>query len=185
MGEIVFPLCPQGHEYRPENTYTDKRGARHCKTCRRERMAARRAEQPKKGQGWQNAAKTHCPKGHEYSAENTARNRDGKRRCLTCARANSRVQNVKRYGITGQLIAEMFEAQDRRCDICRKEFGHDLKPHIDHDHACCPGGGSCGKCIRALLCAPCNHGLGKFLDSPELLRAAALYLERHRGSITS
>jgi hypothetical protein len=36
-----------------------------------------------------NKAKTHCPKGHEYSEENTMR-RDGKRHCLTCVRLRAR-----------------------------------------------------------------------------------------------
>jgi hypothetical protein len=29
--------CPQGHEYTPENTYYRANGARHCRTCMRER----------------------------------------------------------------------------------------------------------------------------------------------------
>lgn len=37
-----------------------------------------------------NAAKTHCPQGHPYDAENTLRTRDGKRVCRTCARAATR-----------------------------------------------------------------------------------------------
>ena len=72
--------CPQGHEFTSENTYTDPRGYRHCKTCRRERMADRRPEGP--GAGAHNAAKTHCPQGHEYDRVNSA----GSRECLTCRR---------------------------------------------------------------------------------------------------
>lgn len=33
--------CKHGHDFTPENTYTDKRGSRHCLTCRRETMLAR------------------------------------------------------------------------------------------------------------------------------------------------
>jgi hypothetical protein len=38
------------------------------------------------------------------------------------------------------------------------------------------------KAIRAFLCVDCNHGLGRFCDDPALLRAAAGYTERFRGT---
>jgi hypothetical protein len=34
--------------------------------------------------GWHNAAKTHCPRGHPYSLENTYIQHGGGRRCRTC-----------------------------------------------------------------------------------------------------
>ena len=34
--------------------------------------------------GNRNAAKTHCPYGHEYTVENTWREKDGRRRCRSC-----------------------------------------------------------------------------------------------------
>jgi hypothetical protein len=33
-GRKNFTHCPQAHEFTEENTYTDKRGNRHCKRCR-------------------------------------------------------------------------------------------------------------------------------------------------------
>ncbi len=33
-----------------------------------------------------NAAKTHCPQGHEYTHENTYRHADGRRVCIACRR---------------------------------------------------------------------------------------------------
>lgn len=33
-----------------------------------------------------NAKKTHCPRNHEYSVENTFRRRDGRRECKECMR---------------------------------------------------------------------------------------------------
>jgi hypothetical protein len=35
-------VCPHGHEYTPENTYTDKRGARHCRRCNANRGKLRK-----------------------------------------------------------------------------------------------------------------------------------------------
>jgi HNH endonuclease len=37
-----------------------------------------------------NAAKTHCPQGHEYTPENTRINNKGQRVCIMCARAACR-----------------------------------------------------------------------------------------------
>jgi len=47
-----------------------------------------------------NAAKTHCPKGHEYTEENTYRYPDGRRRCRTCNRDEAReYQRRKRTSV--------------------------------------------------------------------------------------
>jgi hypothetical protein len=54
---------------------------------------------------------------------------------------------------------------------------------VDHDHACCPGGKSCGKCVRGLLCEWCNRILGLALDDPGRLAAAIRYL-RDAGTVT-
>lgn len=35
--------CPRGHEYDTENTYVAPMGGRHCRACRRERYAERKA----------------------------------------------------------------------------------------------------------------------------------------------
>lgn len=44
-----------------------------------------------------NARKTHCPKGHEYTAENTRVSADGERNCRVCHRAmNARYKARKR-----------------------------------------------------------------------------------------
>lgn len=43
------------------------------------------------------------------------------------------------------------------CEICKRGFDN---LHIDHDHSCCPGNYSCGKCLRGLLCPGCNSNLG-------------------------
>jgi hypothetical protein len=43
-----------------------------------------------------NARKTHCPKGHPYSEENTYRNPEGQRYCRICGRARNRAAYRKK-----------------------------------------------------------------------------------------
>ena len=50
---------------------------------------------------------------------------------------------------------------------------------VDHDRSCCPGYKSCGKCLRGLIRRNLNVALGMFGDDPELLRAAADYIESY------
>ena len=72
----------------------------------------------------------------------------------------------------------MYEKQQGRCAICgTDEPGSKFKHfHVDHDHVT-------GQ-VRALLCSDCNTGLGKFRDDPDLLRAAATYIQFYDRSFT-
>lgn len=84
------------------------------------------------------------------------------------------------YSLTPGKFNEMLTSQDNRCAICLTEFGDGrmLGARVDHDHSCCPGSKSCGKCVRALLCASCNSGIGMFKDSPAMLERAIEYLHK-------
>lgn len=80
------------------------------------------------------------------------------------------------YGITAEVVEQMYEQQGRRCAICfvYKELNTNLNTdslHVDHDH-------STGM-VRGLLCYACNLGLGHMKDSGDLLRSAISYLEKH------
>jgi len=87
------------------------------------------------------------------------------RKCKECRR----VQRLRdKYGDISQPLFG--------CEIC----GSDRNLHVDHDHACCPGPMTCGKCFRGWLCSNCNTSLGLMKDDPERLRAAAKYLEGFR-----
>ena len=89
--------------------------------------------------------------------------------------ANRPKLTAARKGLTAETVQALRDAQGGRCAICPSEL---TTPHIDHDHSCCPGQRSCGRCVRGLLCASCNHMLGKAQDKPEVLEAAATYLRQ-------
>lgn len=72
---------------------------------------------------------------------------------------------LRRYGLT---IAERELIVAKGCAICGG-----VATHLDHDHTT--------GAVRDGLCGGCNVGLGMFSDDPARLRAAALYLEAHRG----
>lgn len=169
--------CPQGHAYDSENTYVDPQGYRQCRTCRKDRVYASRAPGP--GQGAHNLAKTHCPAGHPYSEENTYRNPQGRRMCKTCSRANGAAQRIKSHGVSSEMFAALLDNQDGSCKICGTEINERSGQCIDHDHGCCPGVFSCGKCVRGILCKDCNTAIGFMRDDPERLRAAAAYLDNY------
>lgn len=78
-----------------------------------------------------------------------------------------------KYGLDAAGVVALWD--DAKCAMC----GETEDLHIDHDHACCdnPKGGSCGACVRGLLCANCNHLLGFAGDKPERLMAAVAYLD--------
>lgn len=80
-----------------------------------------------------------------------------------------------RHGLTSERYEEMLMGQNYGCATCGRD---DETLHIDHDHACCPGKKSCGKCVRTLLCTRCNVALGMTLENPDVLRGLALYAER-------
>lgn len=84
------------------------------------------------------------------------------------------------FNISVDDYEAMLSAQGGRCanPRCRTDVpGGTGVFHIDHDHGCCPKDRSCGKCIRGLLCANCNLGLGNFKDNLTLLQGAIEYLQ--------
>jgi len=82
---------------------------------------------------------------------------------------------LTKYGITTEDYERMLDAQGGGCAACGARPGK-RRLHVDHDHACCPGRTSCGRCIRGLLCHGCNNALGCVKDDPELLVRLAAYL---------
>lgn len=83
----------------------------------------------------------------------------------------------RKYGINYADYAALLEAQKGVCACCgrpetKMQFGSIRMLSVDHDH-------ETGK-VRGLLCGNCNNGIGYFgNDRPDLLRAAADYLDRY------
>lgn len=74
----------------------------------------------------------------------------------------------------------ILDAQGHVCAVCKQPNRHKKGFHVDHDHSCCPGQKSCGKCVRGVLCNGCNAALGHAEDSPDRLRQLIQYLEYSR-----
>ena len=124
--------------------------------------------------------------------------RENNRDRLLAIRKKSEAKNKKRnaelrresallrsYGITTAEYDRMLEDQNYQCAICRVDScstGRRLS--VDHKHDMRMRGGELvdvnkgnSDSIRGLLCQACNTAIGKLKDSPELLRAAAHYIE--------
>lgn len=93
--------------------------------------------------------------------------------------------NIRRYGLTMEKYRALLAAQGGVCAICGSaDAGGRGRFSVDHDHRCCPERlRSCGKCVRGLLCSPCNTGIGLLRDDPERLIAAAAYLTASRLTV--
>jgi len=108
-----------------------------------------------------------------------------KPRCSTHIRAaNARTKDGQRrryeanqYGLPEGFYQALYEAQGGRCAWCNKATGDAKKLAVDHDHRCCAGQTSCGKCVRGLLCGVCNQFLGyRMGDNPEVIQRGKDYL---------
>jgi hypothetical protein len=142
----------------------------------------------------------------EYRANNKERIRANQRAWYALPENNQRVKDTAnawqkerrpyrreyhrdwRFGLEKGAWDRLFAEQGRCCAICKTtDPGLDKDWPTDHDHSCCPGDKKkkCGKCVRGILCHPCNVSIGFMQDAPERLRAAADYLERTRQRLSN
>lgn len=79
------------------------------------------------------------------------------------------------YGLSVEEWAAMYNAQDRRCKVCKAFLGLDKPgrggPAVDHCH-------KTGR-IRGILCFPCNSAIGHARDCPKILAAMIAYVQEH------
>lgn len=151
--------------------------AEHCDMHRMQQMKGRELTKPGKvrsktkinaqGLVW-------CKECEGYSDINNFRMVNDKPSTL-CIRHRKDLDLKATYNITIDQYEEMLATQAGTCFISNCDVSESLA--VDHDHACCSGEKSCGKCVRGLLCYKHNLALGLFNDDVEALRLAADYLE--------
>lgn len=101
--------------------------------------------------------------------------------CTKCKTENQHKRTVKKHGISYDQYLDMLSSQNNKCKICEnEEKSSKSRLSIDHDHSCCPGENSCGKCVRGLLCSNCNMSLGNAKDSIEILEKMIEYLKAYQ-----
>ncbi len=130
---------------------------------------------------WYERTTKRYKKRADYMAEYRLRNDE---RTKECARERTRlyrerqpdkwrIPRLRRYGLTIADYDRMVDEQKGVCAICHGHQPDGRRLYVDHCHTT--------GIVRGLLCVSCNRGLGSFIDNPEALRRAALYLERAEG----
>ena len=107
--------------------------------------------------------------------------RDGKSRrtetyCKECRKFMGHERGIEKYGLDLDSYMKMFSEQNGVCKICDRPEMDGRRLSIDHDHSCCAGASSCGKCIRGLICFKCNSALGMVQDNVAILKSMIKYL---------
>jgi hypothetical protein len=80
--------------------------------------------------------------------------------------------NWEKHGITEEYYRSLLSIYNGNCHSCLSRPA----TNIDHDHACCLGTHSCGKCVRGILCSQCNTSLGLLGDNIVNIKNLLRYL---------
>lgn len=80
------------------------------------------------------------------------------------------------YKLTPVGYIKLLLKQGFSCAICDSTN----KLVVDHDHSCCPGRESCGKCVRGLVCYNCNIFLGRYDIDPKITQRAEAYVAEYK-----
>jgi len=100
----------------------------------------------------------------QYDAEYRAANRE---KIVDTVRW---IKILQKFGLTKEAWHALLDSQGGRCAVCGSDSpGGRGQWHTDHCHKT--------NKVRGLLCAGCNRGIGLLKDDPNVLLAAAIYLE--------
>ena len=109
----------------------------------------------------------HFPKGTRGAVCKDCKNRHA-RRVYDPEKQREKLY-MRRYGITIKDYDKMYEDQNGKCAICKKEKTIKNNFYVDHCHKT--------KKVRGLLCMRCNSGIGYFKDNTQLMKKAIEYLK--------
>lgn len=140
---VVEYRCPRCELWQAAGEWSWSAGKRSssCKACRRLRSRTRGVTEPVKA---------------------------AKRRRWNQAPDDERLQRqavafksklARQYNMTLEQYWQLVQEQGGRCGICDRLPKDDQRLQVDHDHRCCAGPKSCGRCVRGLLCGSCNGKL--------------------------
>lgn len=153
--------CNRCKRWLPHSAFYTHKGTRgrglssYCKACYKEWGKGRKEYKRQYGQSDEGKAKI-----KEWRKANAERVRA----------KEPQYKRKLRYGITPEMYAELWNAQNGRCYL--PSCGRPAEV-VDHDH-------DTGE-VRGLLCRQCNTALGMLRDNPALMRDAAAYIESFRG----
>jgi hypothetical protein len=122
---------------------------------------------------------THCPRGHEYTLQNTYIHPTTLARiCRACRHEASRKRfRQALYGLTFDQYQFLLARQGGRCAICGAVDNGGVALGVDHDHRT--------GVVRGLLCDKCNQALGALREDRKLFVAAIAYLEAEPPKLPS
>lgn len=89
---VRLAICKHGHEFTPENTYVEKRGARHCRECMRQRLRDARAVAREGVPDGRARVGGQCRNGHRIAEVGLT----ATGRCTECRRAAARRSKARR-----------------------------------------------------------------------------------------
>ena len=75
------------------------------------------------------------------------------------------------YRLTIDDYLNIFDRQKGMCAICKNR----KRLYVDHDHSCCAGSLTCGRCVRGLICQKCNMMMHYIDECPDLFESAFKY----------
>lgn len=172
-----FKQCTNCQEYKDTSGFHKYSKAQDglkpfCKVCTRKIDLKRNEHKlvmPKKKQG----ELIHCRRCEQYLDKSHFWG-DKETYCRPCKKYVGINNNLKNKNLTIEKYSELEKSQNGVCKICGKTDYKRLS--VDHDHSCCPGEKTCGKCTRGLLCSRCNRALGSVNDDTKILQTMIEYL---------